>query len=264
MLFFTTTLRRYLGRTKMAFEEIDPRHHKFWLSVKFLKVYGKKNLDATILFVNFCWAFDSIHRGKMEQILLAYGLPKETITAIMILYKNMKVKSAPRMETQTTSILLYVCSKMTHEPHTYLDYVPRTSIYIMKDNGFKLAKERSRRYLAQTITDVDNTDDIALQAQSETLLHCLERTAAGIGLHVNADKTEYISYNQSGDISTLNGSSLKLVDNFTYIVSSVSLNEKDINTPLAKVGTAIDSLSVIWKSYLTDRIKRYWLHFTYL
>ena len=28
----------------------------------------------------------------MEQILLAYGLPKETVAAIMILYKNTKVK----------------------------------------------------------------------------------------------------------------------------------------------------------------------------
>ena len=36
-----------------------------------------KNLQATILFVDFTKAFDSIHRGKMEQILLAYGQPKE-------------------------------------------------------------------------------------------------------------------------------------------------------------------------------------------
>ena len=28
----------------------------------------------------------------MEQILLAYGLPKETVAAIMMLYKNTKVK----------------------------------------------------------------------------------------------------------------------------------------------------------------------------
>ena len=28
----------------------------------------------------------------MEQILLAYGLSKETVTAIMMFYKNMKVK----------------------------------------------------------------------------------------------------------------------------------------------------------------------------
>ena len=51
-----------------------------------------KNLDATILFVDFSKAFDSIHRGKIEQILLSYGLSEETVTAIMILYKNTKVK----------------------------------------------------------------------------------------------------------------------------------------------------------------------------
>ena len=43
-----------------------------------------KNLQATILFVDFTKAFDSIHRGKVEQILLAYGLPKETVAAIMM------------------------------------------------------------------------------------------------------------------------------------------------------------------------------------
>ena len=51
-----------------------------------------KNLQATLLFVDFTKAFDSIHRGKMEQILLAYGLPKETVATIMILYRNTKVK----------------------------------------------------------------------------------------------------------------------------------------------------------------------------
>ena len=52
----------------------------------------KLNLKAVILFVDFSKAFDSIHRGKMKQILLASGLPKETIAAIMMLYRNTKVK----------------------------------------------------------------------------------------------------------------------------------------------------------------------------
>ena len=51
-----------------------------------------KNLQATILFVDFTKAFDSIHRGKIEQILRAYGVPKETVAAITILYRNTKVK----------------------------------------------------------------------------------------------------------------------------------------------------------------------------
>ena len=51
-----------------------------------------KNLEATILFVNIAKAFDSIHREKMEQILIAYGLPKETVAVIMMLYRNTKIK----------------------------------------------------------------------------------------------------------------------------------------------------------------------------
>ena len=61
-----------------------------------------------------------------------------------------------------------------------------------------------------------------IPAQAGTLLHSLEWAAAGIGLHVNADKMEYMCFNQRGNISTLNGCSLKLVDKFTYLGSSVS------------------------------------------
>ena len=92
--------------------------------------------------------------------------------------------------------------------------------------------------------------------QAETLLHSLERAAAGIGLHVNAHKTEFMWFNQKGDISTLDGTSLKLVDKFTYLGSSVSSTEKDIDTRLTKARTAIDRLSIIWKSDLTDKMKR--------
>ena len=42
------------------------------------------------------------------------------------------------------------------------DYVLRTSIDLMKENGFTLEKARSKRYLAQSITDVNYADDIAL------------------------------------------------------------------------------------------------------
>ena len=91
--------------------------------------------------------------------------------------------------------------------------------------------------------------------QAETLLHSLERDTAGIGLHVNAHKTEYMCYNQTGDISTRDGTSLKLVDKFTYLESSVSSTEKDIDTWITKAWTAIDRLSIIGKSDLTDKMK---------
>ena len=141
-----------------------------------------KNLVALISFVDFTKTYDSIHRGKMEQILLVYGLHKETITAIMMLYKNTKVKvRSPDDDTDYFDIVAGVLQGDTLAPYLFiicLDYVLKTSIDKMKDNSFKLTKERSRRYPAQTIMDVDYINDIALlantPAQAKTLLHSLE------------------------------------------------------------------------------------------
>ena len=63
-------------------------------------------------------------------------------------------------------------------------------------------------------------------------------------------------FNQTGDISTQEGTSLKLVDKFTNLGNSVSSTEKYIDTRLTKAWTAIDNLSIIWKSDLTDKMKR--------
>ena len=64
-------------------------------------------------------------------------------------------------------------------------------------------------------------------------------------------------YNQTGDISTLEGTPLKLVDKFTYLGSNVESTEKDIDTRLTKASTAINRLSIIWKSDLTDKMKQF-------
>ena len=200
----------------------------------------------------------------MEQILLAYVLPKETVAEIRILYKNIKVKvRSPDGDTEYFDIVAGVLQGDTLALYLFimcLDYVFRTSIDKIREDSFELTKKRSRRYPAKTITDADYADDRAILAnipnQTETLQHSLERATVGIGLHVNAHKTEYICFNQTGDISTLEGTSLKLVDKFTFLGSSVSSTEKDIDTRLTKAWTAIDKLSIIWKSDLTDKMKR--------
>ena len=110
-------------------------------------------------------------------------------------------------------------------------------------------EEKKQTVPHKNITDADYADDIVLQAnmpnQAETLLHSLEWAAAGIGLHVNAHKTEYMCYNQTGNITTLDGASLKLVDKFTYLGSSISSTKKDIDTRLTKAWTAINRLLTI-------------------
>ena len=160
----------------------------------------------------------------------------------MMLYRSTKAKvRSPDGDTDYFDIVAVVLPGDTLAPYLFiicLDYVLRTSIDKMKENGFKLTKERSRRYPVQTITNADYADDIALLANTparvESLLHNQERAAADIGLHINAHKTEHTRFNQRGDISTLNGNSLRLVDKFTYLGSSVSSTEIDINTRLTK------------------------------
>ena len=149
-------------------------YYYYYYYYRILEDVRAKNLQATLLFVDFTKAFDSIHRGKMKQILLAYGIPKETVAAITILYRNTKVKvrspdGAGVLQGDTLAPFRFIIC---------LDYVLRTSIDKIKENGFEPTKKRSRRYPAKTITDADYADDIALLAntpnQAETLLHSLE------------------------------------------------------------------------------------------
>ena len=106
----------------------------------------KKNLEATILFVDFSQVFDSIHIGKKKQILhaYAYAFPKETVAAIMMLYTNTKVKvRSPNWDTDYVDIVAGVLQGDTLAPYLFIicrDNPLRTSINFMKGNNFKLAK----------------------------------------------------------------------------------------------------------------------------
>ena len=155
-----------------------------------------------------------------------------------MLYRNTKVKvRSLDGDTDYFDIVAGAPQGDTLAPYFFiicLHYALRISVDIIKENSFKITKERSRMYPAKTITNADYADDVALlanaPAQAETLLHSLEQAAAGIGLNVNAPKMEYMCFNQTGNISTLNGCSLKLVDKLIDLGSSVSSTETNIDT----------------------------------
>ena len=123
-----------------------------------------KKLEATLLFVDFTQVFHSIHRWKMEQILLAYGLPKGTVTATTMLYENTKAMvRSPDGNIDFFDIVAGDLLVDTLAPFiTYQDYELRTSIDRIKENGFTLRNTRSRRYPTETMKDADYTDDLAL------------------------------------------------------------------------------------------------------
>ena len=209
-----------------------------------------KNLEAVLLFIDFSKAFDSIHRGKMEQILLAYGIPKETVNAIMMLCKNTLAKvHSPDCDTDFFDILDGVLQGDTLAPFISiicLEYVLCTSVDKIKHLGLTLTKARSHRHPAVTITDADYADNMALMADTiadaQTLLYSLETASGDIGLYVNAKKTECMSYNQIGTMHTLSSDGIKSVSFFFYLGSNVASTEADVK---AKIGKA-------WGALLND------------
>ena len=90
----------------------------------------------------------------------------------MMLYKNTKVKvHSLDGDTDFFDIVTGVPQGDTLTPYLFiscLDYMLQMSVDLMKENGFTLAKARSRRYPTQTITDADYADDIALLANKPT------------------------------------------------------------------------------------------------
>ena len=102
---------------------------------------------------------------------------------------------SPDSDTDYFDIVAGMLLGDTLAPYLFIicvDYVLRTWIDKVKDNCFKLIKEKSRRYSAQTITDADNVNDIALlentPVHAKTLLHSLGRAAGGISLNVTHTK----------------------------------------------------------------------------
>ena len=139
-----------LGKSQNGFRRNRSTTSQILTLRRILEGVQAKNLQVTILFVDFTKAFASIHKGKMQQVQLAYGIPKETVAAITILYRNTKMKvCSPDGDTECFDIVAGVLQGDTLSSYLFiicLDYVLRTSIDKIRENGFELKKKRSRRY----------------------------------------------------------------------------------------------------------------------
>ena len=224
------------------------------------------HLPAIITYMDFCKAFDSIHRGKMMQILRAYGIPDQIVDAIEDMYQNTMAKVAsPDGETDLFEILAGVLQGDTLAPYLFviiLDYALRSAIEGREEElGFHLIKRRSRRIGPEVVTDLDFADDIALLSeemhQAQELLKGVEASVGKVGLKINAKKTKYMSCNQIVDVKlhTKDGANLDEVQDFKYLGAWMESTAKDVKQRKAAAWRACNKLSKLWKSSLSREFK---------
>ena len=80
-----------------------------------------KNLSVIIIFIDFKKAFDTIHCGKLIQILRSYGIPEKLVRATEVMYMNTKAKMlSPDGETELFHILAGVLQGDTLAPSLFI------------------------------------------------------------------------------------------------------------------------------------------------
>ena len=87
----------------------------------------------------------------MEKILLANGLPKETVTVIMMYYRNTKIKVHSLNGDMDFFNIVAGVTLATYLFIICQDYVLQTLIDLMKENGFTVKQVRSRLYPTETL-----------------------------------------------------------------------------------------------------------------
>ena len=154
------------------------------------------NLKETLWFINFSKAFDSRHSGENRANTSSICLPKEIVTAVMMLYRKMRAKiHSSDEDTDFFNIVVGVLQGDALAPYLFiicLDYLVWMLIDLIKE----YYKKKSRWYPAETMKDTNYADNLVLLTstcdQAESLLLSLEQAAGGIGHYISTNKTEYM------------------------------------------------------------------------
>ena len=217
-------------------------------------------MEAVLTFIDFRKAFDSIDRGRMLQILKAYGIPPDVVAAIRVMYENTSaLVIIPEGKTEQFAIDTGVLQGDPLAPFLFiicLDYALRSAI--TDSDGLTLKRRGSSRHPAVVLADLDYADDIALLENTiksaQDLLNRVEKACQDVGLFLNAPKTKYMHLNPSTNTSLVSsdGSLIELVQDFKYLEGYTD-SGYDMNT--RKHG-ALSTLSIKSGKQLSSRARQ--------
>ena len=180
--------------------------------------------------VDFSKCFDSIHRRKMEQILLPYALPKETLIAKMMLYKDIKamVHSLDSdwflwHQRDTFALFLFIICR---------DYMPWTSINQINEMVSHWRRQEAdenpqKLLLMQTMQMILSFFQIQLPQPNLCWIAWSRQQVALVSTWTQIKQSLRI-------LMKMVPSPLKLVHQITLIVCNNSSTESDISICLGK------------------------------
>ena len=180
------------------------------------------NMTASLVFVDFRKAFDTLHRSSIPVILSQYNVPNCLISDIIQMYSDTSACVSTELGLtewfKTTSGVLQGDTLSLYLFIVLLDYALKKTL---QDNvGFVVRRRNGSRHPAIDIGALAYADDICLPAESiddvEYSLHRLETSAAEIGLTINYNKTKVMHLGQASvrHICFANGDPVDSCDKF--------------------------------------------------
>ena len=185
----------------------------------------------------------------MWSILRSYGIPLKIVNAIKCLYDN----SSSRVQvgnqlSEPFAVTTGVLQGDTLAPFLFVVVLNHVLSNIPPKHGFT-----THVHPDVTLPDLDFADDIALLDSSEDgareHLNCLSEQAKYVGLHVNMDKTKFMSVPPTkNDIILPDNTVLQQVDEFRYLGSMMSSAQTDLKVRKSQAWAAYWSMKTIWRS----------------
>ena len=138
--------------------------------------------SLTVVFVDYCKAFDSVDRRAFPVVLRLYGVPDPAVAEVMLLYHGSTAAVSIRFElTETFHTNSGVLQGDTLSPHPFIlliDYILRQSL--VDEDGFMLKSANGRKHPAVTLTALAYADDVAITSDSAS---CAESTMRRLQFH---------------------------------------------------------------------------------
>ena len=156
-------------------------------------------MTASLVFVDFRKAFDTLHRSSIPVILSQYNVPNCLISDIVLMYRYssacFSTELGPTEWFKTTSGVLQGDALSPYLFIVQMDYALKKTL--QDDVGFVVRKRNGSRYPAIHISVLAYAGDICLLAESIDNVECsLETSSAEIGLTINHNKTKAMHLGQ--------------------------------------------------------------------